>query len=610
MKIATLLSVVLCSQLSLADTFEQSLGRLDVGEVAPGAIQVPFITWGGDVATFVANGGISTANNSFYLEKGLSLKLVAGDNFPQQIKDYMSGRSPFLRGTLDMVVSASDVINKDPRTKPIVFLQLTWSLGDHLVGRKEIRTINDLKDEKVCLQQSGPHIRLIDDSLTAANMTWDDIQVVWVKDLTATDDSPAAKFRQDSSIAACCVISPDMLSLTSGLSETGSGREGTVAGAHVVNSTAFMSRSIADVYCVRTDFYNAHKDIVEKFTVGYLQTTEKLMRAKEKYNNGRGNSPEYISALKLAQKIYGNNVLPSIEEDAHGLVSDANFVRIPGNEIFFEDANNLTGFAARQKVAFELAEKLGTLKNKVEFAKATWDYKKLSEQVGVPYVVPVYSKGKIKAEIADFSEDLDDSTILSFEIKFEPEQDTFPVSSYEADFKKYCESRAIFANSIGIIEGHSDLTLALQHFFWAAKAKGLLTGEVGHYKFKGQPLNLLDTKKVVAYIQSENLSGQKRKDKNGQVVDIPDPKETVAAALTLSQARAQTVKKAIEAYAKENNFDIDTSQSLPHGVGISSPVNPRPKNMDEARENMRVVFRMLKNRKSEATSNDDFDFEK
>lgn len=594
-------------------TFEAMVGRIEVGPVAEREpTQVPYILWGGDVATFHANGGLATTPQSIYGKLGLKLNLVPGDDLPSQVKDYMSGKSPYLRATTHMAGVASEIINKDPRTKPVMFMQLTWSLGDHMVAREGTKTLNDLKPKggkkiRVCLQQAGPHIGLIDDSLKAADATWDDIEVVWVKDLTGPE-GPAAKFRSDKSIDVCCVITPDMIGLTSGLESVGSGGEETVKGAHVLNSTFFMSRSIADVYLVRSDYYEAHKDKVEKFLIGYLKGTEELLKLKEAYNNGRGSSPAYIATLKMAQSIYGTESLPTIEEDAHGLVSDANFVRIPGNEIFFNDPNNLTGFASRQTAALDLASRLGYVKQKLGFAKADWDYKKLSEQVGVPYVQPVYATGRIKAEVGDFGKDLDSSTIFSFEINFEPEQDTFPRETYSSEFKRFCESSATFSNAAIFVNGHSDPTLALQHFFWAAKAKGLITGDTGNYKFKGKALDLADTETVMSIIQNENLAGQKRKDKEGQTVEIPDPKVTVAAALTLSRARAEAVKKEIGLFAKDNKYQIDLSQAIPNGIGIAQPINPRPRNMQQAKENMRVEFRVVKT-KSEAVSPDDFNFE-
>jgi len=85
-------------------TFESLVGGVEVAPVENSPItQVPFITWGGDVSTFVANGGLVTTPQSIYGKAGLNLKLVPGDDFEQQVRDYLTGKSPYLRGTYHMV---------------------------------------------------------------------------------------------------------------------------------------------------------------------------------------------------------------------------------------------------------------------------------------------------------------------------------------------------------------------------------------------------------------------------------------------------------------------------------------------------------------------------
>lgn len=604
--------VVLCAAvLAMAgETFETQLGESKVGDVAGGTVQVPYITWGGDVATFHANGGLTTKKDSIYDKSGLKLKLVPGDDFHQQVKDYLSGKSPYLRGTLGMVSLATEVLSKDNKTKPVVIMQMTWSAGDHIVGRAEVKNLNQLKGKKVCLQKGGPHLTLLDDSLRAAGLTWDDVTVVWAKNLTG-DDSPAELFRKDKTIDACCVISPDMVGLCSGIDQIGSGAEGTVKGARVVNSTASMSHSIADVYVVRSDYLKSNKEDVKKFVVGYLKATEELLSWKKAYNDGKGKSAEYMAALKMAQDIYGKKVLPSLETDAHGLVADATFVRVVGNESFFEDEKNLVGFVPKTASALETAKKLGFFKGgeRLSLSKVDWDYKEISKSVGVEYVKPVFATGRVKGEVTDFAKDLDSNTIFSFEIKFNPEQTTFKVDDYEKDFKRVAESQATFGNAVILIRGHSDPTLALQNFFWAAKAKGLITGDSPNYKFNGKALDLADTGSVIAAIQNNNLAGQSRVNKDGKEVAIDDPKVTVAAALQLSQTRAEAVKKTLQEYAKGKGYTLDLSQIKPQGVGIAEPINPKPRNMAQAKENMRVEFRVVRVR-AESLKEGDFEFDK
>lgn len=603
------LAMALVSVAMGADTFESRIGSVKVGPVNDaGAIQFPYIIWGGEVPLFMANGGLTTTKDSDFGKAGLKLKLVAGDDFQSQVKDYLSGKSPFLRCTLGMAAQASQVLNRDPATKPVMFMQLTWSAGDHLVARDTVKNLNSLKGKKICIQTGGPHLTLVDDSLKAVGLTWNDITVVWAKNLTGPD-SPAEMIKKDPSIDIAGVITPDMIGLCSGIDQTGTGAEGTLKGGHVVNSTASMSHSIADVFFVRKDYFDSHRDQVQAIVVGYLKATEQLMELKKVYDDGKGNSPQYMATLKMAQDIYGSKVLPTLEADAHGLVVDATFVRIPGNEAFFDDPTNLSGYEAKTNSALDMAATLGLITEKTSFAKADWDYKKISEAVGVKYNKPTFATGRVKAEVTDFTKDLDTNTIFSFEIKFEPEQTKFDINAYASQFQRVLEAQSNFGNAVILIRGHSDSTLALQNFFWAAQAKGLITGSKGNYKFNGKPLDLTDTSLVVNAIQSENFAGLTRVNKEGKTVEIDDPKSTVASALSLSKSRVENVKVSLEQYAKSKMYMVDFSQIQLQPVGIAEPINPQPRNMQQAKENMRVEFRVIRV-SAEVLKEGDFEFDK
>ena len=136
--IAASLALGLAAVAASAQTqlFSDLVGPGSVGSVkAGGALQVPFIIWGGDMATFYANGGLKTKQGTIFQKQGLNLNLTPGDDFIQQVRDYRSGKSPFLRGTFRMIGQASEVIGSDPRTKGVVILQMTWSAGDHMIAR-------------------------------------------------------------------------------------------------------------------------------------------------------------------------------------------------------------------------------------------------------------------------------------------------------------------------------------------------------------------------------------------------------------------------------------------------------------------------------------------
>ncbi|MEM6822447.1 MAG: ABC transporter substrate-binding protein, partial [Verrucomicrobiota bacterium] len=561
--------------------------------------------WGGDVATFHANGGLATKKGSIFNKQGLNIKLTAGDDFPAQVKDYLSGKSPFLRGTFRMIGMASEVIGKYPEAKGVVLFQMTWSAGDHAVSRQKIRTLKDLKGATVCLQKGGPHEGLLDDLLKDAGLGWKDIKVVWAKDLTGTKNSPAEIFRSNPKIDVCFVISPDMLGLTSGLQSVGSGVEGTVKGARVLASTADRSRSIADVYVVRKDFYEANKDWCLKFAAGYLKACEEVIDMKKSYES-KGSKP-FQALLKMAQNIYGKDVLPTIEEDAYGLILDCSFVGHPGNVKFFKAQNNLTGFEAFQKAALDLAQKRGYAKGRAGFTPSPLDW---GSSAFVDYLSKTESKesSRFRAE-AVVSEiealnkggGLDDNTIYEFAINFKPNQQEFSSDQYGAEFQKVIELTARYGNAVIAVRGHSDPTKILLEMVRAGTEKGLLkrTGSQGNYSyyFRGKKLDFKNTKGLVAAIERGEFDG---------AAGIA-PRETMQAALNLSRKRAEAVKNTVVNFAKQKRIVIDTNQIQPVGVGISEPLIPKPSNMSEAETNMRVEFRLIRVR-AEVMNDSDFNF--
>lgn len=589
---------------SCQESFRQLVGNVPVQPVAQSkTISVPYITWGGDVATFHANGDLSTQSGSIYQRAGLSLNLVAGDDFVGQVKNYLSGKSPFLRGTFRMLGQASEVLGADPRTKPVVILQLSWSAGDHIVGRESIKSLNDLRGKRIACQQGGPHVGLLYDSLTAAQLTHQDVQIVWTKDLTGPNGA-AELFRADSSIDACCVITPDMLGLTGGFDTVGSGAEGTVQGAHVVNSTQSMSRSIADVYAVRRDWYDANKEWVEKFVGSYMKATEEVVKLRNGFEESQRMDPAYRQLLAQSQRIFGQDVLPTLEIDAHGLLLDCTYTGNTAAQIaFFRDQGNLSGFEAKLKESLDLATSWGYATARRGFDPNDFDYREIAKLGGVEYREPERSERfNDAAESANifFGENLDANTIVSFTINFEPNQNEFSSDRYGAEFERAIKGASTFGNARIVIRGHSDPTKTLIDLVKAGIDKDIIrqSGTSGNrrYFFNGQVLDLENLEGILALIESGAFSG-----------GDPDPAVTMQAALNLSKSRADAVKDALSAFAKSRGANLDLSQITPVGAGISDPIVSKPKNLAEAMENMRVEFRIVRV-DAETIAPSDFDF--
>jgi hypothetical protein len=585
--------------------FRASIGSPAIGPVSKSKqLQLPYITWGGDVATFHANGGLQTTQGSIFAQQGLSFDMQPADDFAQQIRDYMSGKSPFLRGTFRMMGLASEIIGKDPRTKGVVILQMTWSAGDHLVARQGLKTLSDLKGKTIAIQQGGPHVGMLDDILKTAQLSWSDIRLIWAKDLTGSSDSPAEILRNNPAVDACFAITPDMLGLCGGIDATGTGAEGTIQGAHVLVSTAELSRSIADVYVCRKDFFDANRDLIDKFVAGYLKGCEELIDLKNKYE--AGGSAEYERILTMAQNIYGKEVIPVLEE-GHGLVSDCTFALYPGNVNFFTQQGNLTGFESFQQSALNLAVSQGYAKEKMGLLPSGLNYQsdrflkyltKTTMERGERFRAEAVLE---EIELLSSGGELDEKTILSFTINFEPNQTGFSAVQYGAEFQRVIESSQRFGNAVIAIRGHSDPTKTLLDLIKAGSQKGILkrSGSSGNYRYslRGRPLDLEATRDLVSLIEAGSFDG----------ASDHNPRETMQAALNLSKQRAVEVLKAITDYASSKGVEMDASQIQPVGVGIREPFVAKPSNLNEAKQNMRVEFRIIRV-PAEATNASDFDF--
>lgn len=603
------LSLAPMSSIEAQQNFSSLVGASSVKPVtSTSPLVVPYIVWGGEAALFYANGGLQTKPGSIMAQQGLNLKLVAGDDFVGQVKNYVGGRTPLLRGTFRMVGQASEVIGRDPRTKAMVFGQMTWSAGDHFVGRADIKRISDLKGKKIAIQTSGPHVGMLYDMLKTARLSKSDVRIVWVDDLTGPD-GPAEAFRRDSAISGCFVITPDMIGLTGGYDNTGTGAEGTVKEAHIVVSTATLSRSIADVYACRKDFYDSNKTTIEKFFAGYLKGTEEVIKLKKAYE--ASGSSEYMKLLQMMQDIYGPDVIPTLEEDAHGLIADCTYVGQPGNVSFFNDTTNVvTGFEGFNKSAIDMAttwgfakERYNLLSSELNFSSTTFT-NLLSNTVKMPVKRQRFKQEAVRAEVESFNEEdvLDEKTLIAFTIQFQPNQEEFSATQYKQEFDRVVELAAKYGNAAIAIKGHTDPSKTLSTLVKTGLEQGILkrTGTKGNYKYfmEGKPIRLENTPRLIQLIQ------QKKFDSTG---DVESPYQVMRAGLQLSERRAEVVKRAIINYARKRNVRLEAEQIVPIGMGIKEPVITKPTNSQEAAENRRVEFALVKV-SAETVAEADFDF--
>ena len=248
-------------------------GKVDISR---GVVNIPIITWAADGVTVSSNNGTApNAQSSLAKSMGAQAKLELIDDFDQQVANYVSGHSPFLRGTVGMIVQASEALKGlGSDYEPVVIMQLSWSTGADGFVAKDITSLSDLKGKTIVVQKSGPHVDLVQVLLQDAGLKLGDVTVKYVKDITAAGSGkvqdPAGALRADGSLTGAACIFPDILTLTAG-GNVGTGAEDSVKGARAVLSTRTASRVIADVYAVRSDFFKEHREKVHGFVLAQFE---------------------------------------------------------------------------------------------------------------------------------------------------------------------------------------------------------------------------------------------------------------------------------------------------------------------------------------------------
>jgi ABC-type nitrate/sulfonate/bicarbonate transport system substrate-binding protein len=523
--------------------------RAPVAAVAPGSVQVPIITWGGDIATILANGNAKTTEkNSVFGKLGLNLRLAREDVFERQLDAYLSGRSPYLRGTLGMIHMAAEAAGRDARTRPVVIYQMTWSAGgDALVVKSNVKTAKDLRGKTIALQAYGPHIDYLGKVLADAGLSLRDVNLRWLDDLTGTKNAPAATLRE-AGVDAAMVIIPDALALTS-RGNVGTGAEDSVKGARILLSTKTANRIITDVYAVRADYLQSNRSDVENFVRGLGQGEQALRKL---IANRSAQVAEYNQTMKAAAQILLDS--PQAVADAEGMVQDAEFVDAAGNKAFFNRAGNPRGFAQLNGEIQVALTAVGLLRQKIDLEHAKWDFDRLAGVAATPAAAeaPRFDSGQVTALVTRRQQQgkLSEGELFSFEVFFKPNQDSFPVDQYKESFNEVIKLASTYGGAIITVEGHSD------------------------------PMGYLQAKKSGA---AQIVLGR-----------------TQQSAKNLSLSRANAVRDSIVSYARGRSINLDPSQFAVIGHGIQQPRTGMcggdpcpPKSEQEWYSNMRVEFRII-----------------
>jgi outer membrane protein OmpA-like peptidoglycan-associated protein len=249
-----------------------------------------------------------------------------------------------------------------------------------------------------------------------------------------------------------------------------------------------------------------------------------------------------------------------------GLISDATFVGLPGNEDFFKLRGNLSGFDFKQKQALKLPADPSNQRPKKDpklFEGAYLDYEALAK------LGDLHGKPPSQARILAEPKIEPETTIFSFEISFDPNQDVFPVERYRDEFQRALEVASLFGNTVVAIRGHADSKGVVEAFFDVAVRKGLIRKlPNGDYVTTddNKPIRIntpADMKTILAVIEKHP----------GLEFFQPDGSVKFTAAVEylqgLSTRRSETVRRTMVQYAANNGLLLDEKQFRAKGVGLA-----------------------------------------
>ncbi len=543
---------------------------------ARGKIQIPLITWAADGLTIDANQGMSPqAGSPLAKAMGVPAELKVIDNFDQQVQDYISGRSPFLRGTVGMISMVNEALaDLDPGLKPVVIYQHSWSTGADGFVAKDIKTLSDLKGKSIVVQKNGPHIDMLQVLLQDAGLSPAEVTLKYVQDITAVQEKtvrdPAGAFREDASLTGAACIYPDLLTLTAG-GKVGTGAEDSVKGARPILTTRTASRVIADVYAVRSDFFQSHRELVHGFVLQLLRTQAEFQ--KELANISLKSKADKAQVKRFKKRCRPLAAFALQDEGAVGdfiawIGLDSELVGFEGNRDFFASKKNPVGYQATATRSATYFKEVGFLQRGDVPATAGWNYASdfsgllSGNQVAQP-AKPAFAS---TSEVRQAAASSDASELFRYTFQFPANTSEIKWQDHRDVFQTLHEKVSRYGGAVVQLRGHAD------NFFYN-------------------------------FVQMKRKQGAKtfkrRKPGTNQFIEKPLPKleQLIGSGNRLSYDRAFSVKRAYAKYLREGlsltSNEIDLSRFDVKGMGVSDPIHSNPTKPAERAANMRgemVIF--------------------
>lgn len=268
-------------------------------------LKVQLVTWGGYGPGLYWNEGAAASTASrFYQDYGFKVEFKLENDLINALNAWISDEYDVIVQTADAfpLYTSPDEINAfDPK----VIMQVDWSRGgDAIIAKRGIDKINDLKGKRVAVAVPSPAQTLLLSALEAANMDYDDVNVI-----KTTDNLKAAELFRSDDVDAAVVWSPDDILATR-----------DVPGSKILLTTVEQSHIIADIMLAKGSFINENKEMIDQFYEGWMRGVAAL-------KDNEANQRE--AAAHLAE-LNGISV-----DDAMGMISTVYWTSHGDNANFF-----------------------------------------------------------------------------------------------------------------------------------------------------------------------------------------------------------------------------------------------------------------------------------
>ncbi len=290
----------------------------------PNTLRVQLVTWGGFAPGLYFNEGAAANTQSrFYKDYGFKVDFKIENDLINAMNGWIAGEYDALVLTADafpMYTAPDDLNAMNPRA----FLMTDWSRGaDAVIVKRGINSANDLKGKRVAVAVPSPAQTLLNNTLEAAGLNYNDVTVV-----ATTDNLKAAQLFRTDDVDAAVVWAPDDQLATA-----------DVAGSKILLTTKEQSHTLGGIMFASESTIQQKKDMFNGLYEGWMKAVAEL-------NNNESNRNK---AAKYLAEANGLSI-----EDAKGMMDNV-YLAGQGDNVNFFGLNS----AYKGQKGQDLYEKMG-----------------------------------------------------------------------------------------------------------------------------------------------------------------------------------------------------------------------------------------------------------